>query len=135
MHALGEVVLDYTTAKRSYTSLCYHLQVKHAIENQAFESAKSTSSLSVKRPEQSLIVTCIEKKTQAKMYSRLAAVGRLSFNQIAKFSDFIEEAMRDKKMVAHIHSSPNTIRGKVSEFYDHLITDCIKDFKLLLENP
>ena len=55
------------------------------------------------------------------MDSHLTAVDRLSFNQIAKFSDFIEEAMRDKKMVAHIHSSPNTIRGKVSEFYDHLI--------------
>ena len=66
------------------------------------------------------------------MYSRLAAVDRLSFNQIAN-RDFIKDAMRDKKMVAH--SSPSTIRAKVSEFYDHLITDCIKDFKLLLENP
>ena len=55
------------------------------------------------------------------MDSHLKAVDRLSFNQIAKFSDFIEDAIRDKKMVAHIHSSPNTIRGKVSEFYDHLI--------------
>ena len=101
-----------TTAKRSYSSLWYHLRVKHGIENSA---EKRDQTPPVKRPRnQALIVTYVEKKTQAEMYSRLAAVDRLSFNQIAT-SDFIRDAMREKKMVAH--SSPNTIRGKVAEFY------------------
>jgi hypothetical protein len=64
-----------TTAKRSYTSLWYHLRVKHGIENAAANNDKSSASPKVKRPKnQSLIVSYIEKKTQAEMYSRLAAV-------------------------------------------------------------
>ena len=104
-----------STAKRSYTSLWYHLRVKHGIEHTAANSDKPSASPKVKRQKnQSLIVSYVEKKTQSEMYSRLAAVDRLSFNQIAT-SSFIRDAMREKKLVAH--SSPNTIRSKVSEFY------------------
>ena len=78
-------------------------------------SDKSSASPKIKRQKnQSLIVSYVEKKTQSEMYSRLAAVDRLSFNQIAN-SSFIRDAMRKKKLVAH--SSPSTIRGKVTEFY------------------
>jgi hypothetical protein len=54
------------------------------------------------------------------MYAELVSIDRLSYNQVAK-SSFIQEAMRNKKLVSH--SSHVTIRKKVAEFYAEAKTE------------
>ena len=98
---------------------------KHKIARSTPISKKCDSEPNPKRIKtgQTLISSYRERKTQQRMYAELAAVDRLSFHQIAT-SHFIHDAMQSKMLSAH--TSPNTIRSKVKEFYEYAKEDVKK---------
>ena len=65
------------------------------------------------------------------MYAELAARDRLSFNQIAK-SEFIQSSMRDKKLISH--TSPETIRTKVLQFFQTAKEETKKELQYSLRD-
>ena len=106
------------TAKSSTQPLWYHMKTKHNIlphkpENKRSCADDMSGSPSSKR--QKTIFSYVERKTQQQMYAELAAVDRLSLNQIAN-SSFIRNSMTEKGLKSHI--SPDTVRNKVFEFYE-----------------
>ena len=108
------------TAKSSTQPLRYHLKTQHCVD---FNNAEK--SLSSKRPaennllpsskKQKTIFSYTEKKSQQQMYAELAAVDRFSFLQIAN-SAFIRNSMLKDGMRSH--TSSNTIKNKVFQYYD-----------------
>ena len=142
-----------TTTNSSHSTLWYHLKAKHGIQpssktddtsalsqslsgSQAFLPSTSRPTpplypLKKGKQKQNLLFTYAEKKSQEQMYAELTSVDRLSFNQVAK-SEFIQSAMRDKKLVSH--SSPTTIRKKVDSFYQTARTQVVKEITRLKES-
>ena len=108
------------TAKSSTQPLLYHLKTKHSVD---FSNAEK--AISSKRPaenqnhppskKQRTLFSYVEKKTQQQMYAELAAVDRLAFQQIAD-SNFIRGAMVKQGLPSH--TSSNTVRHKVFQYYD-----------------
>ena len=108
------------TAKSSTQPLRYHLKTQHC-----FDFNNAEKSLSSKRPAENNLLpsskkqktsfSYTEKKSQQQMYAELAAVDRFSFLQIAN-SAFIRNSMLKDGMRSH--TSSNTIKNKVFQYYD-----------------
>jgi len=110
------------TAKSSTQPLWYHLKTKHGVlpNSNNKRSLGRDGGLPTVVKKQRTITTYVEKKTQQQMYAELAASDRLSFSQIAN-SDFIRDAMRNQHHF-QAHTSHNTVRNKVFEFYEEAKT-------------
>ena len=119
-----------STAKSSSKSLWSHLRSKHNIEKPSSSSTAAEPPQKKQKlfgKQQQLIISYAEKKSQQQMYADLVCIDRLSFHQVAS-SDFIQTAMREKKLTAH--SSHNTIRCKVFDYF----VECKEDVKAQLSN-
>ena len=108
------------TAKSSTQPLLYHLKTKHGDDFNNAEKAMSSkraaeNSYHPPSKKQRNLFSYVEKKTQQQMYAELAAVDRLSFHQISS-SKFIRSAMVKQGLPSH--TSPNTVREKVFQYYD-----------------
>ena len=110
------------TAKSSTQPLRYHLKTKHSVDYSNAERAilskrpaEPENSFLPPSKKQKTLFSYTEKKSQQQMYAELAAVDRLSFQQIAS-SNFIRNAMLKEGLKSH--TSPNTIKDKVYQYYN-----------------
>ena len=108
------------TAKSSTQPLLYHLKTKHGDDFNNAEKAMSSKRAAENHyhppsKKQRNLFSYVEKKTQQQMYAELAAVDRLSFQQISS-SNFIRSAMVKQGLPSH--TSSTTVGQKVFQYYD-----------------
>ena len=108
------------TAKSSTQPLLYHLKTKHGDDFNNAEKTMSSKRAAVNHyhppsKKQRNLFSYVEKKTQQQMYAELAAVDRLSFEQISS-SNFIRSAMVKQGLPSH--TSSTTVGQKVFQYYD-----------------
>ena len=110
------------TAKSSTQPLRYHLKTQHNVRFDNVEKSMSSKRPAENNPDldpptkkQKTIFSYTEKKSQQQMYAELAAVDRLSFQQISS-SNFIRSAMVKQGLPSH--TSSTTVGHKVFQYYD-----------------
>ena len=111
------------TAKSSTQPLLYHLKTKHGDDFNNAEMAMSSKRAAENQyhppsKKQRNLFSYVEKKTQVtqqQMYAELAAVDRLSFQQISG-SNFIRSSMVKQGLPSH--TSSTTVGQKVFQYYD-----------------
>ena len=114
------------TSQSSYASLWYHLKSKHGIERPVSNDVTPPPAKRNKTQSSLLSFSAEGKKSQSMVYAELAAVDRFSFNQISK-SNFVRSSMQQKYNVAH--TSHNTIRAKVKEFWQAAKAETVAELK------
>ena len=97
------------TAKSSTQPLLYHLKTNHGDDFNNAEKAISSKQAAENHyhppsKKQRTLFSYVEKKTQQQMYAELAAVDRLSFQQISS-SNFIRSAMVKQALPSHTSST------------------------------
>ena len=103
------------TAKSSTQPLLYQLKTKHGDDFNNAEMSMSSTHYHPPSKKQRNLFSYVEKKTQQQMYAELAAVDRLSFQQISS-SNFIRSAMVKQGLPSH--TSSTTVGHKVFQYYD-----------------